>query len=214
MIDIIIKYCENNLKDLNLYEKLYGMAELVKNAKGQQYPLVYKSDGNLIHVTEFSEWYGMGYFRKDGVVSFEPDADANTFSPCQNNIIMTVPLKFVGSVKKSLLKDDAFTCDRVAITTMKALQNKNPKMRGELNASQVYFDVTAYETDPQKVFNAEYDQDNKVKYEYCYVSVDFEVRVHTTKECITNFCGGILVDQDENPLIDQNNNQLAATENA
>lgn len=214
MIDIIIKYCENNLKDLNLYEKLYGMAELIKNTKGQQYPLVYKSDGNLIHVTEFSDWYGMGYFRKDGTVSFEPDNDANVYSPCQNNIIMTVPLKFVGSVKKSLLKDDAFTCDRVAITTMKALQNKNPKMRGELNASQVYFDVTAYETDPQKIFNREYDQDNKIKYEYCYVSVDFEVRVHTTKECITNFCGSILVDQDENPLIDQNNNQLAATENA
>lgn len=213
MIEQLVKYENNQIGELNLFDKRYGLAEIVEDTSGNSYPLVYESNGNLKHVTKFSDWLGMSYFRLNGTVQTTTDL-TDVFVPCSNALEIIYPLKFVGTIKRTkLITDDAYSADRIIQTIKKKITTENSPIRSEINASRVSFKITGETFDRKQIISEEYAGIDKiqVRWEYIYISLNIEAKVFINKNCIQDYCGDLLVDQDENQLVDQNNNPLQAT---
>lgn len=209
MIEVLVKYQNNQIGELGLFDKRFGLAELVE-AEGKTYPLVYDSQGNLKHVTKFSDWLGMSYFRLNGTVTTAEDT-ADVFTPCSNALIITFPFKFIGTIKRNKLKkDDAYSADRVIQTIKKKIVTENSPVRSEINAKKVRLRVVGESFDRRQIIEEEYAGIDgiQVKWEYIYISLNIEASVFINKNCIKDYCGDVLVDENENELVDQNNNIL------
>jgi hypothetical protein len=210
MIETLVKYLNNQIGETNLFDKRFGLAEQVE-VEGKTYPLIYLSSGNLKHVTEISDWLGMSYFRQDGNETVGTDAE--NYIACAIPLEITYPLKFVGTIKRDKLKkDDGYAADRVIQTLIKKIIDNASQIRSELNAKKVTFTVTSSTSDRKIIIEEEYPgvDEIQVNWEYIYISLDIEAKVFITKECLDDYCGDILVDENENVLIDQNNNELEA----
>lgn len=213
MIETLIKYENNRIEELGLFDKQFGLAELVEDSSGKTYPLIYLSNGSLKHVTEFSDWLGLSYFRINGNVTTAQAFD-QSFQACANTIEITYPLKFVGTIKRNKLKkDDAYAADRVIQTIKKKIIENNAKVQTEISAKKVSFFVTSETSDRKEIVADEYPRTEgiKINWEYIYIALNIEAKVLINTSCIPDYCGDILVDESENPLIDQNNNHLQAT---
>lgn len=213
MIDKLITYLNNQIRTTNLIQKQYALAELVQDANGKTYPLLYESDGNFKHVSEFSDWYGLSYFRKNGDITSEPD-DSENYIPCSDQLLIRVPLKLVCTVLKSQLTcDDEYANDRVAFALIKVIAAKNPGVRYDVKASRLFFDVVSHSTDKREILAGEYSdlEGVNINYEYCYISINLVARIYISKECMLDICPDVLVDEEEDRLVDQNNNELLAT---
>lgn len=208
MIEILVKYLNNRIEETNLFDKRFGLAEQVE-IEGKTYPLIYLSDGNLKHVTEISDWLGMSYFRQNRNETIGNDTE--NFIACAVPLEITYPLKFVGTIKRSkLVKDDAYSADRVIQFLTKTIIENASRVRSELNAKKVTFAITAATSDRKTILEQEYPGVDgiSINWEYIYISLDIEAKVFINKDCIADYCGDILVDESENPLVDQNENQL------
>lgn len=212
MIETLIKYENNRIEELGLFDKQFGLAELVEDSSGKTYPLVYLSNGSLKHVTEFSDWLGLSYFRLNGNVTTALALDAS-FQACANTVEITYPLKFVGTIKRNKLKkDDTYVADRVIQTLKKKIIENSAKVQVEIGAKKVSFFVTSETSDRKEIVADEYPgiEGIKINWEYIYISLNIEAKVLINTSCISDYCGDILVDEDNNELIDQNNNELEA----
>lgn len=209
MIETLIKYENNRIEELGLFDKQFGLAELVEDSAGKTYPLVYLSNGSLKHVTEFSDWLGLSYFRLNGNVTTALALDAS-FQACANTVEITYPLKFVGTIKRNKLKkDDAYTADRVIQTIKKKIIENSAKVQVEIGAKKVSFFVTSETSDRKEIVADEYPSgDVKINWEYIYISLLIEAKVLINTSCISDYCGDILVDENNDPVVDQNENDL------
>lgn len=209
MIETLIKYENNRIGELGLFDKRFGLAELVEDSAGKTYPLMYLSNGSLKHVTEFSDWLGLSYFRINGNPTTAQALD-QSFQACANTIEITYPLKFVGTIKrKKLKKDDAYAADRVIQTLKGKIIENNAKVQTEIRAKKVSFFVTEESSDRREIVSQEYPNSTfKINWEYIYISLTIEAKVLINTSCIPDYCGDILVDENENPVIDQNENEL------
>lgn len=212
MIEQLIKYENNRIGELGLFDKRYGLAELVESSDGKTYPLMYESNGGLKHVSNFSDFLGLSYFRLNGNPSTVLALDAS-YQACANTVEVTYPLRFIGTIKrKKLKKDDTYAADRVIQTLKRTIIENSAKVQTEIKAKKVSFMVTSESSDRKEIVAAEYPgtEGIKINWEYIYIALTIEAKVLINTGCIPDYCGNILVDEIENHLIDQNSNELEA----
>jgi len=209
MIQTIVRYMQNKLDAETIFQRNYGLTELIER-DGRVFPLFYETDGKYKLDFQPNKWFGVSYFRKNGNVSFA-DGNFPSLKPCEVPVTVTVPLKFICSIKKAKLKcDDNYAGDDLAFYIAKLFEDING-LRTELKAKRATFVVGEYSTDSQKVLDSEFNgMDAIFKPEYVYLSMDIEINVQTTKECMFDYCGGVIIDEDADKVVDSRNNKLRA----
>lgn len=209
MIQAIISYMQGKLDVAGIFQKNFGLTELVER-ENRVFPLLYEGNGKMKMEFQPNKWFGVSYFRKNGNVSFA-EGSFPSFKPCEVPVTINVPLKFICSIKKAKLKcDDNYAGDELAFYIAKLFEDIN-SIRIDLKAKRVTFVVGEYSTDSQKVLDGEFSGMEAIfKPEYVYLSMDIEINVQTTKECMFEYCGGVIIDEQANYVVDSQGNNLTA----
>lgn len=210
MLQILVQYMVNKLTDANLFGKVHGLVSLI-TIGDKTFPALYKGTGrNTTAQLDPAKWFGVAYFRKNGAVSFT-QGGIEQFKPCAVPVQITIPMKLICTIKKDALKcDDVFASDELAMYIGKLLSDING-IRTEVKAKRVTFNVNEYITDPREIVSEELiGLENTIKSEYAYLSMSIEVQVDTTKDCMFDYCGGVLIDEVADQVVDQNNNNIKA----
>lgn len=199
MIEKVITYLNNSLAEIGLFSKRYGLAEQVTSTDEKMYPRFYLGKGKFKDITSVSNWLGTSYFRKDGNVSIEKDSI--NFKACHIPLIVTYPLIFVCTVKRSNVEDDAYTDERIAGILVKTLTDENPAFKSEINAKKLTIFVEEYETDRIKITEEEFKNlDVKINYGYSYLSLKITVQISIDKNCLDDLCDGVLITNELDPI--------------
>lgn len=209
MIQIIVKYLQNILSSENIFQKVYGLTEQVE-VDGKTFPLFYDGNGKFNFKFEPKKWYGVAYFRKSADITFSDTAFPSA-KPCETPISVEIPLKFVCSIQRNKIScDDNYSGDNLAFYVAKLFQDIN-SIRRDLQAYRVTYSMGAYKTNAMEIFSEELEGlDVKYNPEFIYLSMDLNVNVQTTKECMFDICGGIIIDEQADAVIDQIGDNLTA----
>lgn len=209
MLQLVIQYMVTSLTNASLFGKVHGLVSFITVGE-KTYPALYESNGKYRNTPlDPSKWFGVAYFRKNGPVTFSQNG-IEQFKPCAVPVQVTIPLKLVCTIKKSELNcDDEFASDELAMYIGKLLSDIN-SIRAELKARRVTFNVDQYITDPNEIMSSERQGlENTVKSEYAYLSMDIEVQIDTTKDCMFDYCNGLaILDYDLSGINDFNNKTI------
>lgn len=208
MIEKVIKYLQSKVSDAGIFQSTLGLTELIE-IDGKTFPLIY-SDGKYKQDFKPNKWFGLGYFRKRGNVSFAVGTFPD-YKACNVPVEVTIPLKFIGTIKKDKLKcDNNYAADNVAFFIAKQFEDING-IRTELSAKRVDYNVGEYTTDAKEVVSQEFAGIEKMwNADYLYLSMDINIIVQTTKGCMFDYCDGVIIDEVPNEVADQNENNLIA----
>lgn len=207
MIRIITRYLQNKIDETKLFQNNYGLTDLV-TIDDKTYPMFYIGNGKYIQKFEPNKWFGVSYFRKNGDISFS-EGSFPSIKPQETPISISIPLTFIATIKKDRLKsDDNYIGDEVAFYIAKVFSDIN-SLKQELTAKRVTIYINNYSTDGKVIINNEFEgYDVKIKPEYLYLSMEIEVSVETTKQCMLDYCDSLIIDEISNFVIDQNNDNL------
>lgn len=209
MIQQIIQFLINKLDSSGIFQKNYPLTDLI-DSNGKIFPLFYESNGKYKLDFNPNRWFGISYFRKNGDIGFS-DGTFPTMKPQEMPISIRIPLKFVGTIKKSkLLCDDNYASDNLALYVIKMFEDIN-SMRVDLKAKRVTFNVESYTTNGKIIMDEEFNGfDVPLKTDYAYISLSLYVEIQTTKECMFDYCPNVIIDENEDKVIDQNNDKIKA----
>lgn len=192
MIATIFCDIAQELKDTGFFnpERVYEFVELINVTSDKTVPRYYKSrqDGYIdVHNWDVN---GTCYLRKTASVSFTTPYTPKLYG-CNNATIvqMNIPCRLVVCVPKSNLEDSPFMDDDLAAELIGELQKKWDVTASKISAQQVNLNITNYETQSSKVWEAEnkgVDFSETNAYRFSYIYIDFVVSVIANVECLQN----------------------------
>ena len=171
----------------HLFNKNYGICELLKNGEGQQYPAHYKGAGEYEHVFEPDKYWGISYIRKNGTVKIEEKGETS-YKACATILQHTIPLKIVCIIpKKKLSCDDEFADDNIAQTITSLLGGAKDFVGSAFSS---YLNITDYNTDNISILSDEFSNIDivDIHYKYSYLVVNVEAVVTIDKSCLDTEC--------------------------
>jgi hypothetical protein len=189
MIPVIVNNLGEKITATKIYSKVICFAEMSIDGEGKVQPKAYTSAGQLQNVSDFDNAAGVCYFRKNGKIQMQRSTDENTTrTACEEMLLLTIPLRFVGMVPKKLFTDDAFTDDRIALQIIKALEEKHAAIISQLQARTVSIEVLDYDTDSINILSEEYKGIERKDFNYnmSYIAVNFQANILLSKECFDN----------------------------
>lgn len=186
MIDIILNTLGERISQTKIYSKVFCMAEMSEDGDGKRQPKAYVSNGQLKNVSDFDNANGVCYFRKNGKIEFSPFNDSESQrTACEEVLQLSIPLRFVGMIKKDTFTDDAFTDDRIALQITNALAQKHALMTTVISARSTAIEVQNYDTDSLQIIQEEYRGIERGDFPYTmsYIAVNFQAVVIILKDC-------------------------------
>lgn len=186
MIPVIVNNLGAKITATKIYSRVICFAEMTIDGEGKMQPKAYLSTGQFQNVSDFDNTAGVAYFRKNGKIGFQRITDGETQrTSCDEMLQLNIPLRFVGMVAKNLFTDDAFTDDRIALSVIKALEEKHAAIITELEARSVSIEVLDYDTDSINILSEEYKGIERKDFNYnmSYIAVNFQAVVLISKEC-------------------------------
>lgn len=169
------------------FDKFYQLVEQIEVSEDKFLPKQYKSDGQYEPIN-FDNFAGVGYFRIKEPVEIS-EAESQTPKAVYD---FKYSLRLVACVKKTIIgRDDPYSCDTLCLTLIKDLESANRNIMYDLAARRGTVEVTGYQTDAKEIVKQEFsgvENFKSVPYEYCLISLDINIIINTTKECINNYC--------------------------
>lgn len=200
MIKEIIDQINTQLEATNYFEKQFTLCDIVYNADGSSRPAEYCEGGSFNEVSNFTDYNGMCYLRRNGKTRMSVIERPDIPNVCGNDLIeMTFPLMLVAFVPKEKSSvDNNYTDDEIALTIMKQLNGTNFDIKKIVKAKYAEINVLGWETDNNVILNAEYNPPPMLDmdYSYSYLSMELEVRLIIRQSCIIVECF--------NPLLREN----------
>ena len=188
MLQTIIPYLNVYLTASTYFEKNFGLIEIVKNAKGKEGPKEYCNNGEWKEVSNFDNFNGISYWRKNGDVTNE---DFNIDISCDKFLRINIPLKLICAIpKKKTSKDDAYTPDRIINDLTKLLIHSSGSLKTSLKAMRVNVHVPSYKTSSQEIFDSEYKNVSAkgINFKWAYFSMDISILIEIKKDCFDDNC--------------------------
>lgn len=188
MLQTIIPYLNNYLSSSIYFKKNFGLIELIKNAKGQESPKEYCSDGEWKEVSNFDSYNGVSYWRKNGDVSLE---EFSVDISCDKFLRINVPLKLIAVIpKKKGSADDAYSSERIINDLIKLVSQSSASLKASLKAMRVNISIPSYSTNSQQVFDTEYKKVSakNINFNWAYFSINTQITIEIKKDCIIDAC--------------------------
>lgn len=185
----VIEHIADKLVGLDLFEKVYELAEIMENSEGKKLPHEYVSKGKYkpITVTSFN---GVAYIRKNGVIT-NTDASDESIVACANLMRIEIPLRVLAYKKKSELPIDCkFSDDWLAERMIPVLTSKSGTLKQAIGAMKVSIDFESYNTDSKEVLSQEtnFDEQADVNSKLACVSIDVNVSITIERNCFNTLC--------------------------
>lgn len=185
MIKEPINYFNDKLKAQGFFNEVLCLCEKIEREEAV-YPAQYNTNGEYQEIN-LDPNGSLCYWRKNGDVNIT--TQENSTMACSVQYQTTVPLKFVGFVKKDAYSDDQYFSDNLCSEIISNLTINNAALKVMLKAKKATLTATKYVTDPISVGKDEYDKiDFKARYTHAYFSIDFDLIFVTNNQCYTSIC--------------------------
>jgi len=189
MLDTIITHINTKIGTLSLFEKTYGLCELITK-DGKTFPAEYCKN-EYKQVSDFDKYKGSVYHRLTGNISTE-EADEEQTVSCDPFYQRTFPIRTVAVIKKDLIgiNNDAYLESKVAQDFLSVIGETNNKaLRQSLRVDSVSFEVENLIINRDTIFNEEYEgMEPFFRYEYMYIAIDYSIVVSGSFSCFDLIC--------------------------
>lgn len=178
MLSKVIDYINNRLSTLNVYEKTFGLCDIITD-NGRTFPAEY-CGSSYNSAADFSNYSGLAYHRLNNDIGIEQTADDSS-TGCAVYSKKTYPIRSVFCVKK---RDNAYSEELLVSDIEKVISSQNIKsLCDELSMEIVSVSVRGTITDRNKLYKDEFDSENKIGYEYCYFAVLYDIVIEGDLNC-------------------------------
>lgn len=184
-----IEYVTNKVIELNLFEKVYSLVEIVNDADGKSFPAVYSGNGKY-SIIQYSFNNGTAYIRKNGVMTVN-ETDVETYVGCVTYYQINIPLNLVVFKKKNKLPIDcSLTEDVLAETILFHFTNNVKDYKTTINAQRFKINVSEINTDSASVWSEETEgiEQNDINFDIACVKFEIDVELTVDGKCLTNMC--------------------------
>lgn len=191
MIKEIIEYIDTQIALTGYFQKQWGLCELV-GIEGKTAPRKYCGNGEWKQVLDFDSKMGHCYLRRNGNISVAENDAQNNIS-CKKLYDISIPIKFVGAIKRSFLSvDNEFSVDIASDTVMKYLSNQSNTLAGTINAKRVNIGLVSKNLITAEVLRSEKQTiDRELPYEFILFSIDLNIVVTSRHDCIVEECDAV-----------------------
>lgn len=190
MIKDTITYLNAKLSTLGYFNEVLCLAEKIEREE-RVYPALYNG-GNEYKEIQLDSYGSISYWRKAGDVTISEQENITLSKNVQYE--MTVPLKLVCFIPKTVYANDQYFADNLATEIMSYLTTNNSALKSAMKAKKVSIISTGYKTDAREVGAEEYDNINfEARYTHAYFSIDFELKIITNNQCYTDICADVPV---------------------
>lgn len=195
MLEKIICYLTDLTKQSGYFETVFPLARMTSKPAEvngrtitQSWPVQYTTKGQQDDVTIFDNKSGVAYFRLTGKVNIS--TPLNNQVPCNDELKFDFPIRLVGCVQKSKIKDDTFAEERLTLSLIQQLAFKHGPLTKDLSATSVTFIPTNTDLDGASIASQEYRNKGikEINYNYAYIAIDFTASVTIKINCITPEC--------------------------
>lgn len=189
MIKETIEYISKKLTELNLFEKVYSLVEIVTDADGKSFPAVYSSNGKY-NIIQYSLNNGTAYIRKNGNITLKQNEDDH-YNSCSVYYDVIIPLNIVLFKKKSKLPIDCiFSEDVLAETIIFHFTNNVKDYKSTINSKKFSIKINSINTDSRSVWQNETEkiEQTDINYDIACVLFDVDVELLVDAKCLNNMC--------------------------
>lgn len=189
MLKETIEYVTQKVIELNLFEKVYSLVEIVNDADGKSFPAVYNSNGKY-SIIQYSFNNGTAYIRKNGNMTIT-ETDEETYIGCVTYKQISIPLNLVVFKKKSKLPIDcSLSEDILAETILYQFTNNVKDYKPTINAQRFKINIDSINTDSASVWSEETEgiEQNDINFDIACVKFEMTVQLVIDSKCLTNMC--------------------------
>lgn len=187
MIKDAITYLNAKLEILGYFNNVLCLTEKIEKEK-RVYPATYASSGEFKEV-KLDPKGSTCYWRKSADITVNEE---DNLSGIGIQYKTTIPLKFIGFLKKDTTKDDQYFADNLIAGIISNLTINNSALKLAFKAKTVRISALKYSTNTYEVVKGEYDNiDFKVPFSHSYFSIDFNLVFVTANQCYTDICGDL-----------------------
>lgn len=185
MIRDSITYLNAKLEVLGYFNNIICLAEKIER-EDKVFPAIYSKNGDY---KQISLEGSTSYWRKNGDVTVSEEDNTSGIGIQYRT---TVPLKFVGFIKKDHTKDDQYFADNLIAGIISNLTVNNSALKIAFKAKIVRVAATKYTTNFYDVVKSEYDNiDFKPPFTHAYFSIDFNLIFVTANQCYADICNDL-----------------------
>lgn len=180
MIAKSLNYINSKIETLNLFSVVLCLCEKIRKGE-QQYPAI--PNGKEYNKIDLDKSDGKCYWRLIGDVSIE---EVERMNSCGVDYLFKAPLKLVCFIDR---KKSNSTQEEIIGAIIKEVTTTNAFLQSELSAKRVRVICKSYKTDREELAREEYTNiDFTPKYSYLYFSIEVELSVLTSSNCIPALC--------------------------
>lgn len=201
MIKDTITYLNAKLATLGYFNEVLCLAEKIEREE-RVYPALYNG-GSEYKEIQLDSYGSIAYWRKSSDVTISEQENVTLSKNVQYE--MTVPLKLVCFIPKTVYANDQYFADNLAVEIMSYLTTNNSALKSAMKAKKVSIVSTGYKTDAREVGAEEYDNINfEARYTHAYFSIDFELKIITNNQCYTDICADVPINFGYVTILDTN----------
>lgn len=186
MLETIIEYQNAKFENLSYFSRVFGRAEII-TVKDKFAPHHYIGNGEYVNVSDFDQYGGSCYWRKNGRVSV---ADISSSSMIANKKVVeiSIPMRLIVTVPKGKLSsDDAYSGERIANTLIRTIQENNITLKNAISARKIVFNISGWEDEAQAVKKSEYSG-RDMKPDWVYLALDIDIVIDADASCLSTEC--------------------------
>lgn len=185
MLEQIVNDINGKIEQLDIFEKLFGICELVEK-DGAVYPYEYTSQGQFKPTTNFDWQRGLVYHRETNPFI---ESVSDKFQGLTTIILRTYFIRTVAIFPRSLLNNDnKYTPDNVRSLLAYSIDSPNTSsLSKSLGARIVEINATRGSINRVDILEDEFNgMPQGLDEKYAAVSIDFDVEVTIDKKCLLN----------------------------
>lgn len=187
MIAEIINFINSELAALQIFTKFEGLTDKISRTDGDKkitFPALF--EGNEFTAINFDFTDGLAYHQLNGSASF---AEIDSVSGCGIEFEYVIPLKLVGFLNVSVLQNDKYLlfnlCESIAVNLM----SNSTALKQSVKSRKVEIMSSSFDSNSESVFNDQFSGiDYKIDNNHAFISVDYEVKLTTSKNCFDINC--------------------------
>lgn len=183
MIESIITYLNLKLSDSGYINDVLTLAKRIER-ETIVYPAIYTS--NEYSQINLDSQGSLSYWRLNNDIVYSEQPSTTTIGL---EYLTSIPLRLVVFAKKDSSLNNAYFEERLVIDLTKRLTTDTAYIKNILQAKKVLISAKKTNIDGRILAQEEYDKvDFEPRYDWAYISIDFEVSVITNQNCFIDLC--------------------------
>ena len=183
MIESIITYLNLKLSDAGYINDVLTLAKRIER-ETHIYPAIYSN--NEYQQINLDSQGSLSYWRLNSDIVYSEQPSSTTVGL---EYLTTIPLRLVVFAKKETALNTAYFEERFVIDLTKRLTTDTAYIKNILQAKRVLISAKKTNIDGRILAQEEYDKiDFEPRYDWAYISIDFEISVITNQNCFIDLC--------------------------